>query len=142
MWALANLGPARLTFLVIVLEAHLSKIKNEYVLEHMLFARLLLFVVFAESPHQGHASRPAAALTAHQRQSLLMLLEQDQLWHVGNSLGLLKAYGLPGSRKDMACAGYFDYRPQIPCSIVLNTCFFRPDVESSQHRGNRRSCGG
>jgi aminoglycoside 2''-phosphotransferase len=102
LWALSNLGPARLADLAPLLEERLTKHQDAYVLEQLLFARLLLFIVFAELPHHGHPARSAEALTTQQRHSLLVLLEQDQLWQDGTFLGLLKAYGVPGNRAQMA----------------------------------------
>jgi aminoglycoside 2''-phosphotransferase len=102
LWALSNLGPARLADLAPVLEERLAKNRDAYVLEQMLFVRLLLFIVFAEPAHHGHPARSAEALTAQQRQSLLVLLEQEQLWHDSNFLGLLRAYGVPATRKDLS----------------------------------------
>ncbi len=62
LWALANLGPARLADLAPRLEEHLTQIRTAYVLEQEMFARLLLFIVFAELPQPRRSSRPVADL--------------------------------------------------------------------------------
>ncbi len=101
LWALANLGRARLTPLVPTVEEHLQQIRHTYG-AIALFARLLLFIVFEDHPEWGHPPRPAEVLTQEQRHLLLILLEQEQIWRDGNLLGLFRAYGLPGDRKQMA----------------------------------------
>lgn len=101
LWALANLGRARLTPLVSVVVEHLQQIRNTYG-ALALFARLLLFIVFDDHPERGRPPRAAEALTEAQRHLLLVLLEQEQIWHDGNLLSLFRAYGLPGDRKQMA----------------------------------------
>lgn len=102
LWALANLGPARLKSLLPMLVEHFHQINNRYDLEIEFFARLLLFIAFEEKPEQGHPPRPAAMLTEQQQQILLELLEQGKLWHYLNFSYLLKAYGLPGMRQELA----------------------------------------
>jgi aminoglycoside 2''-phosphotransferase len=74
--------------------------------------RLLRFLIFGEKLETSQPPRPATALTERQRTTLMVLLHQDEVWRSGGLRSLLKAYGLPWRREELAA--YLGQEPPPP----------------------------
>ena len=105
MWSLYYFGPARLHFVLPFLEERLRQPEtgdSNYSFDAEFFARLAFFILFEGPPKEGQQPRPAAKLTEQQRHILMLLLEREKLWKYYNFLELLKGFGLPAKREEMA----------------------------------------
>jgi aminoglycoside 2''-phosphotransferase len=103
-WALYNLGPERLTFLIPWLEEAIAATPptDFWGFVAGLNAELLLFIVFRERPQTLQSERAANTLTDEQIQALNHLLASSRLWRNGNFSSLLRTYGLPAKREEIA----------------------------------------
>lgn len=73
---------------------------------------LLCFLIFGEKLETNQPPRPATALTEGQHAALMVLLHQDEVWRSGGLGSLLKAYGLPWRREELAA--YLGQEPPPP----------------------------
>ena len=102
LWVLYYLGPKRLQFLAPLLEERLARNTEADWTEVHLFAELVVFILFDGKLAEGQPLRPAPSLTERQRSLLKLLFEIKKLWGYGNFQDVLRAYGLPGKRDEMA----------------------------------------